>query len=136
VNEQERIDGFLSGPRFAVVGASRDREKYGNKVLRAYLQNGRDVVAVNPSESEIEGVRSYPNLSSLPVQVHGVSIITPPHVTAKVIEEAIDLGIRHLWLQPGSENDDAIARARDAGVNVIAHGACVLVVMGYRESPA
>ena len=134
MNERDRIDAFLAGTRYAVVGASRDRAKYGNKVLRAYLQNGHDVVAVNPNADAIEGVPSYPSLSSLPSPAHGVSIITPPAVTERVIDEAITLGIGHLWLQPGAEHDDAIARAHAAGVNVIAHGPCALVVMGYRES--
>jgi predicted CoA-binding protein len=134
VTEQERIDAFLAGARFAVVGASRDRAKYGNKVLRAYRQNDREVVAVNPNADEIENVRSYPSLAALPAGVHGVSIITPPPVTAAVIDEAVALGIGHLWLQPGAEDDEAIERARAAGVNIIAHGPCALVVMGYRES--
>jgi predicted CoA-binding protein len=133
MTEPERIEAFLAGARFAVVGASRDRTKYGNKVLRAYRQAGRDAVAVNPGADEIEGVPSYPSLSALPHEVHGVSIITPPHVTAQVIDEAIELGIRHLWLQPGAEDDAAIERARAAGANVIAHGACALVVLGYSE---
>jgi predicted CoA-binding protein len=134
MNEQQSIQAFLAGDRYAVVGASRDRSKYGNRVLRVYLQNDREVVAVNPKVDEVEGVPSYPSLSALPAPVHGVSIITPPAVTARVIDEAIELGIRHLWLQPGAEDDAAIARARAAGVNVIAHGPCALVVMGYREA--
>ena len=134
MTEREQMDAFLDGERFAVVGASRDRSKYGNRVLQTYLQNDREVVAVNPAVDTVEGVQSYPTLSAIPDAVHGVSIITPPAVTAQVIDEAIGLGIGHLWLQPGAEEDAAIARARAAGVNVIAHGPCALVVMGYRAS--
>ena len=134
MDEREQIDAFLAGDTFAVVGASRDRAKYGNKVLRAYLQNGRAVVAVNPNAAEVEGVRSYPDLSSLPDGVHGVSVITPPEVTAGVIDEAIALGVRHLWLQPGAEEEAALERVREAGINVISNGPCALVVMGYRET--
>ena len=131
--EQDAIQSFLAGKRFAVVGASRDREKYGNKVLRAYLQNGFDVVPVNPAGGEIEGLESFPNLTALPKPVDGVSIITPPKVTKRIVEEALQLGIRHIWMQPGAESPAAIAAAEKAGANVIAGGPCLLVVLRYRE---
>lgn len=128
-----RIDAFLGGSPFAVVGASADRAKYGNKVLRCYLQNGRIAFPVNPSADEIEGVRVFANLRSIPEKVHAVSIITPPPVTERIVEEAGELGIGHVWMQPGAESAKAIRRAKELGINVIASGACVLVVLGYRE---
>jgi predicted CoA-binding protein len=67
--------------------------------------------------------------------VHGVSIITPPVITEQVVEQAIDLGVGHVWMQPGAQSERAIARAEAAGINVIAGGPCALVVMGYRENP-
>ena len=85
MTEQEQINQFLAGRRFAVVGASKDREKYGNKVLRAYLQHNRDVVPVNPTADEIEGIKAYRDLASVPDDIDGVSIITPPAVTEKVV---------------------------------------------------
>ena len=127
------IDAFLSSGPFAVVGASTNRDKYGNKVLRAYLQNDKPVLAINPRADEIEGVTSYASLSDLPEVPHGISIITPPAITEKVIDEVIALGIKHIWMQPGAEHDGAIERALAAGVNVIGHGPCALVVMGYSE---
>ncbi len=126
------IDAFLSGEEFAVVGASADRAKYGNKVLRVYLQNKRKVFAVNPRGGEIEGLKAYPDLSSLPTVPHGVCIITPPSVTLAVVREAIELGIGHLWMQPGAESEEAISLARENGINVVANGPCVLVVMGFQ----
>lgn len=134
MDESRKIEAFLDGSPFAVVGASRDRSKYGNKVLRAYLQNDRKVFAVNPGEDEIEGVATYPSLTSIPEPVHGVSIITPPKVSAQIVDDAIKFGIKHLWMQPGAEDADAIERAEAAGINVIANGPCVLVVMGFREA--
>lgn len=130
---QERIRAFLAGGPHAVVGASTDRRKYGNKVLRAYLQQGRPVYPVNPRADTVEGLRAYPDLASLPAKVHGVSIVTPPEVTEDVVAAAIDLGIRHLWLQPGAESPAAVRRAEAARLNVIAGGPCVLVALGYRE---
>ncbi|MBX2850996.1 MAG: CoA-binding protein [Phycisphaeraceae bacterium] len=127
------IDAFLSGGPFAVIGASTNREKYGNKVLRVYQQNGRVVYPVNPRADEIERLVAYPDLASLPEVPHGVSIITPPSITEQVVEQAVLLGIKHLWIQPGAESATAVSYARENDVNVVAKGPCVLVVLGYRE---
>jgi len=127
------IDRFLAQERFAVVGASPDRAKYGNKVLRCYLQHGRDAVPVHPKETEVEGVAAYPSLSAIPGGVGAVSVITPPPVTERVVEEAAKLGIRHVWMQPGAESDAAVRRARDLGIEVIAGGPCLLVALGFRD---
>ncbi len=110
------------------------RAKYGNKVLRVYLQKDRTVFPVNPSATEVEGLHAFADLAALPEVPHGVSIITPPPVTEQIVDDAIALGIGHLWMQPGAESAASIARAEAAGVNVIAGGACLLVVLGYSES--
>ena len=129
----ERVRRFLDGGPHAVVGASRDRAKYGNKGLRAYLQNGRKAYPVNPNAEEVEGSKCFPDLAALPERVHGVSVITPPEVTESVVAEAARLGIAHLWLQPGAESEAALALAGAAGMSVIAGGPCLLVTLRYRE---
>jgi uncharacterized protein len=129
----QRVAAFLDGAPHAVVGASNDRAKYGNIVLRAYLQQGLPVYPVNPTADEVEGLKAYPNLAALPEQVHGISIITPPAITEKIIQEAAALGIRHVWMQPGAESSGAIARARRMGMNVIGGDACILVVFASGE---
>jgi predicted CoA-binding protein len=133
MTSQQQIDAFLSGGPHAVVGASRDRSKYGNKVLRAYLQNHREVYPVNPNSKEVEGIEAFPDLASLPQLPHGISMITPAEVTEQVVEQAGDLSIKNLWMQPGSESDAAVKRAAELGMNVIWGGACILVALGYRE---
>ena len=134
MTEQSRIDSFLGCRPFAVVGASRDRTKYGNKVLRACQQNKREVFPVNPNSGEVEGLRAFTDLRSLPEPVDAVSIVTPPDVTEQVVAEAVELGIRNIWMQPGAESKLAVQHAEQAGVNVIAGGPCLLVVLGYCES--
>jgi predicted CoA-binding protein len=129
----DRIRAFLAGSVFAVVGASADRTKYGNKVLRAYLQNGLQVFPVNPRQAEIEGLRAYPDLAALPGPVHGLSIVTPPAVTERIVEDAAAAGIRHVWMQPGAESAAALQRAEELGLNTIGGGPCVLVTLHYRE---
>lgn len=134
MNTNERIREFLAAGPWAVVGATSERSKYGNKVLRCYLQKGRaPVYPINPRASEIEGVTAYPSLSATPEPVRAVSIITPPKITEAVLTEAARLGITHLWLQPGAENEAVLARAAELGLEPIAGGPCLLVVLGYRE---
>lgn len=130
---QSRIHDFLNGFPHAVVGASRDRSKYGNKVLRCYIQAGRPVFPVNPAAAEIEGLPALKNLASLPTRVHGVSIITPPAVTLQVVKDAHAAGITRLWMQPGAESPEAVELARSLGLSVIAGDACILVVLGFAD---
>ena len=132
-NSTDPIARFLSSPAYGVVGASPRRHKYGNKVLRCYQQAGRRAIPVNPRESEIEGAACVASVLDLPDEVKSLSIITPPVVTERVVEEAIRRGIEHIWMQPGAESDRAVAACEAAGINVIADGSCLLVVLGYRE---
>ena len=110
----------------AVVGASRDQSKYGYKVLVDLIRNGYEAYAVNPSCTEIEGSPCYPDLSSLPVKPDLLITVVPPKVTEKVVREAKELGIDKIWMQPGSESDDAIAYAEDNGIGVM-HHACIMI---------
>ena len=130
---EDPIERFLTSPAYGVVGASPRRHKYGNKVLRCYQQNGRRVIAVNPRETVIEGATCVATVLDLPDDVQSISVITPPPVTERVVDEAIRKGIKHVWMQPGAESDQAVAACQAAGINVIADGSCVLVVLGYRE---
>jgi uncharacterized protein len=134
MSTQDQIKTFLAGKRFAVVGASQDREKYGNKVLRVYQQNEIEVVPVNPTADDVEGLKAYADLPSIPGNIDGVSIITPPRVTEQVVSQAIALGIKHIWMQPGAESKAAIDLATHAGANVIAGGPCILVALHYHDN--
>ena len=128
-----QIKQFLAAKKFAVVGASADRSKYGNRVLRCYQMNGLEAVPVNPKEKKIEGVDCVASVSQLADDVESLSVITPPQVTEQVVEQAIAKGIKNIWMQPGAESQAAIARCEKNGINVIADGSCLLVVLGYRE---
>ena len=134
---QQQIDAFLNGSPFAVAGASADRSKYGNKVFRCYLQHNRTAYPVNPSASDVEGHRAFATLADIQsftkAPIHAVSIITPYPVTERLIEHMGTLGIKHVWMQPGAESPKAVARATDLGMNVIANGPCLLVVLGFQD---
>lgn len=129
----QQIEQFLAAPAFAVVGASVKREKYGNKVLRCYMQDGRSVVPVHPAQKMIEGLDCVASVTDLPDDVDSISMITPPRITEKVVELAVAKGIRNIWMQPGAESPVAVAYAQKHGVNVIADGSCLLVVLHYHE---
>ncbi|MEM1452880.1 MAG: CoA-binding protein [Planctomycetota bacterium] len=128
----ELIDRFLAEGPYAVVGASSDRMKFGNRVLRSYMEHDLPAFPVNPTQSQIEGLDAYASLADLPEPVRHVSIITPPAVTESVVEEAAEMGAEVLWMQPGAESPNAIRRARQLGMEVIAGGPCVLVELARR----
>lgn len=133
-NLDQNIQKFFSSKAYAVIGASNDRKKYGNKVLRVYLQKHKKVYPVNPHEETIEGIPVIANLASLPEDVKSISIITPPSVTEKIVPLAIQKGIENIWMQPGAESDAAIKLAEKNGINVIAKGPCILVTLRFHES--
>ena len=127
------LSAFFASPAYGVVGASTDRHKFGNKVLRCYQQNDRTVYGVNPREVEIEGAPCVASVADLPDDVQSISIITPPAVTEQVVTAAIARGIRNIWMQPGAESPRAVEECRKQGVNIIADGSCLLVVLGYSD---
>ncbi|KAJ2400001.1 hypothetical protein GGI23_002311 [Coemansia sp. RSA 2559] len=118
---------FFSSKAFAVVGASADRSKYGNKVLQWYIDNKLPVTPINPKVDEIEGLKCSKSLSDIPVSELSVSVITPPQVSRHVLEEAAALGIRHMWFQPGSEPPEFKELANKHGIQAIGDGPCILV---------
>ena len=126
------IEKFLAASTFGVAGASSNRHKYGNKVLRCYLQHDYAAIPIHPRETKIEGQTAYPDVASAP-PIESLSIITPPAVTESIVGQAITAGVRHLWMQPGAESPAAIETAEAAGLTVIAGGPCLLVALGYRE---
>jgi uncharacterized protein len=123
------IQDFLNAKTFAVAGASRDRNKYGNRVFRALLEAGRQVVPLNPTTRDVEGHHAYASIKDVSPAPEALSIVTPPSVTRQIITEAISAGVKHVWMQPGAEDAEASASARAAGLNVIDDGSCILVLL-------
>ncbi|OCH99116.1 CoA-binding protein [Legionella jamestowniensis] len=133
MNLETQINQFLSSSAYGVVGASSRRHKFGNKVLRCYLQHGKTAYPVNPREAVIEGIASVGSVNDLPAEVESISIITPAAVTEKTVEDAIAKGIKNIWMQPGAESEKAIEMCKKHRVNVIAGGPCLLVELGFRD---
>jgi len=133
VADHSAIERFLAVGTFVVVGASTNREKYGNKLLRCYAQHGHPVVAVNPRAQQIEGLPCYPSLRDVPGPPRAVSIVAPPAFAQSIVDDAVAASVTHLWFQPGAEQEEAIADARQKGIEVIANGPCLLVALGFRD---
>ena len=127
------IELFLNASIFAVAGASRDRSKYGNKVFRAIVASGRSVYPLNPTTVEVEGQPAFATLTGLPVVPQSLSIVTPPAVSRQVVQQAIAAGVKNVWMQPGAEDDQACQAARQAGLNVIDDGSCLLVLLAHEN---
>ena len=112
----------------AVIGASGDRRKFGNRAVRAYVDQGYSVVPINPHEREIEGLTAYPSVLDVPGQIDMASFYVPPEIGERVIEEVAAKRIPEVWLNPGAESDALIARARALSLQPIV--ACSIVAIG------
>jgi uncharacterized protein len=96
----------------AVIGASRDRTKFGNRAVRAFRQQGYSVVPINPHETEIEGLKAYTSVLDVPGPIDMATFYVPPEIGERVIEDVARKQIPEVWLNPGAESDELIARAR------------------------
>jgi predicted CoA-binding protein len=121
----------MSRPTVAILGASADRRKFGNKSVRAHLRGGYDVYPVNPQADKIEGLRVYRSLAEIPVsQLDRISVYLPPQVGLNLLSEIADKGAREIWFNPGSESPELLQKARALRLNVVA--ACSIVDVGMR----
>lgn len=116
----------------AILGASRDRAKFGNKSVRAHLRAGFRVFPVNPNESEIEGIPSSPSLAELPEPVERVSVYLPPAVALAKLPEIAAVGAREVWFNPGAADAAVLAEAKRLGIPAIA--GCSIVDLGLSPS--
>ena len=112
----------------AVIGASNDRRKFGNRAVRAYRDQGYTVVPINPHESQVEGLTSYKSILDVPGTVDMASFYVPPDIGEQVIAEVARKGVGEVWLNPGAESDALIARARELALTPIV--ACSIVAIG------
>jgi predicted CoA-binding protein len=123
---QGDINTFLTQKHWAVVGVSKNPAKYGNKVYNQLKKAGYSVYAINPGLESIDGDPCYPSLAALPIVPDAVSVVVAPKITEQVITDCINLGINRVWMQPGSESEEAIRNGEEHGISVI-HDQCVLI---------
>ncbi len=104
-------------PIVAVIGASTSRGKFGNKALRAFRQQGYTVIAVNPNAHEVEGEHVYASVLDYPGPIDEATIYVPPSVGVRVMDELAKKGIKVVWLNPGADAPEVVARARALGLS-------------------
>lgn len=120
-------------PTIAIIGASPDRAKFGNKAVRAYASQGYDVYPVNPKGGKIEGLTAYRSLSEVPIKSFDrISVYLPPAIGVAALDEIAKCGCGELWLNPGSDSPEVIAKAESLGLNVVQ--ACSIVDIGVSPS--
>jgi hypothetical protein len=124
-------------PTVAILGASADRSKFGNKAVRAFLTKGYIVYPVNPKGGEIEGLPVRHSLADIPpdVKLDRISVYLPPPVGLKMLPLIAARGCKELWLNPGSESDELVAAAEKQGLNVIQACSIVDIGMSPRDLP-
>lgn len=116
----------------AIIGASSDRAKFGNKAVRAFREQGYEVYPVNHKETEVEGLRAYERITDVPVRPEIVSVYVPPPVLLKLLPDIAKKGCDELWLNPGTESDEVLAEAERLGLNTIQ--ACSIIAIGTSPS--
>ncbi len=120
------------GKVVAVIGASSDRSKFGNKAVRAYLHQGYTVVPIHPKETQVEGLKAYPSVRDVPGHIDLASMYVPPSVGQSLLDEIAAKGITEVWFNPGAESPAVIARAR--ALNLTPVVACSILGMGEEPS--
>ena len=115
----------------AVIGASNDRRKFGNKAVRAFASQGHTVVPINPHETEVEGLRAYRSVLDVPYAIDMATFYVPPEIGEQIVGEVAKKGIGEVWLNPGAESEQLVTRARALNLKPIV--ACSIIAIG--ESP-
>jgi predicted CoA-binding protein len=118
--------------RVAVIGASNDRRKYGNKAVRAFRARGYTVYPINPHETLIEGLVAYARVTDVPEPVEMATMYVPPEVGLTVVDDLARKGVTKVWFNPGSESAALVARAKALGLAPVEE--CSIVAIG--DSPA
>jgi len=112
----------------AVVGASSDRRKFGNRALRAFRAEGYTVIAINPHEREVEGLTAYPSVLDVPGTIDMATVYVPPNVGTRLLKEFAEKQIGEIWINPGAESDELLREARRLQLRVII--ACSIMAIG------
>jgi predicted CoA-binding protein len=115
----------------AVIGASSNRSKYGNKALRAFERQGYKVIPINPNETEVEGKKAYASVLDVPETIDMATVYVPAEIGVKVMDDLARKGIGEVWLNPGADDQPVVERARALGLNTIV--ACSIIAIG--DSP-
>ena len=116
----------------AIIGASSNRAKFGNKAVRAFAKQGYTVIPINPTETEVEGHRAYASVMDVPGPIDLATIYVPGPIGVRVMDDLAKKGIPEVWLNPGADDRQVVDRARALGLKTVVH--CSIIAIG--DSPA
>ncbi len=122
----KQITEFLDSQPIALVGVSRNPKKFGYSAFKELKEKGMNLIPVNPAATEIMGEKSYQNVTVLPSDVKGIIVMTKKDITASVIQEAKEKGIKQIWIQQMAESKEALDKLKDSDINFIT-GECILM---------
>jgi len=115
----------------AIIGASSNRAKFGNKALRAFEKQGFRVIAINPNDAEVEGHKTYASVLDFPESIDMATVYVPGDVGVRVMDDLAKKGVPEVWLNPGADDDAVVARAKQLGLKTVI--ACSIIGIG--DSP-
>lgn len=118
----------------AVVGVSKDEKKFGFKVFKDMIKKDQKVYGINPKADVILGRKIYSKIQDIPEKPDLVITVVPPEVTEKIVDDCISIGIKEIWMQPGSESEKAIKKAQDNRISVI-YNACIMLTTDKDDTP-
>jgi uncharacterized protein len=122
------VDNFISQKTFAVVGVSRDKRKFGNTIYTELKKRKYKIYPVNSGANEIDGDKCFASVKEIPEKPDAIILCVKPEKTETVLKEAVEIGIKNIWMQQGSESEEAINYCKENNVNLI-HNECVLMFM-------
>ncbi|MBI4927879.1 MAG: CoA-binding protein [Anaerolineae bacterium] len=123
------VDSFTSQPALALVGVSRSGNAFSNATMKELREKGYTVYPINRNGGEVNGEKLYTSLAELPQPVGGMLVMVASAQSEAAVREAAAHGVKHVWLQQGSESPAAIQAARDSGIDLV-HGECILMFAG------
>lgn len=123
------LRSYLDDPEtsFAIVGATNTPGKYGGRIYRDLKSKGFKVYAVNPRAEEVDGDPAYATLKDLPEKPTMAVMVVPAKVGLDVIDDAVEIGLENIWVQPGAESEELLAKLDEKGLSWIGNGPCVMV---------
>lgn len=123
---------MLNKKIWAVVGTTANKDKYGYKIWKKLKDHGYETYGVNPNYEKIHGEKIYPSLKELPKKVDVIDLVVPPKISIHTLDEAKELGIKYIWFQPGTFDDEVIEKAKDLGFYIL-YNDCVLATLTKLE---
>ncbi|OFX88051.1 MAG: hypothetical protein A2W99_11135 [Bacteroidetes bacterium GWF2_33_16] len=119
MTKKESISNFLAPKKLAIAGVSRNTKKFGYAVFNELRQKGFDICPINPKADEIDGVKCYKSVSEIPAGYDKLFIVTPKNDTDIMLKQAVDKGIKHVWVQQMSNTTETAKIAESGGIELI-----------------